>query len=93
MWGFFFILISSVTRCGPVQTQLLAMIKGIFMAYKPWWVQAAEINSQHERDEFVKGVFGQRPKEKQPLFAALLVGTGVAYAAGARRHAKKAKKK
>ena len=62
------------------------------MAYKPWWVQAAEINSQTERDEFVKGVFGQRPKEKQPIFAAMLLGTGVAYAAGAHR-AKKAKKK
>ena len=63
------------------------------MAHKPWYLQAAEINSQTERDEFVKGVFGFRPKEKRPLFAMLIAGTGAAYAAGAHRAAKKAKKK
>lgn len=62
------------------------------MAHKPWYVQAAEINSQHERDEFVKGVFGFRPKEKRPIFASLIAGSAVAYAVGAHR-AKKAKKK
>lgn len=63
------------------------------MAYKPWYVQAAEINNQHERDEFIKGVFGFRPKEKHPVFASLIAGSAVAYAVGAHRVAKKAKKK
>ena len=63
------------------------------MAHKPWWIQAAEMNSQTERDEFVKGVFGFRPKEKRPIFASLIAGSAIAYAAGAHRHAKKAKKK
>ena len=63
------------------------------MAHKPWWVQAAEMNSQTERDEFVKGVFGFRPKEKRPVVASLLLGSSIAYLAGAARHASKAKKK
>ena len=28
------------------------------MAWKPWYVQAAEINSAEERTEFIRGVFG-----------------------------------
>ena len=54
---------------------------------------AAEINNQHERDEFIKGVFGARPHEKRPVFASLIVGSAALYAAGAYRTAKKAKKK
>ena len=63
------------------------------MAYVPWWQEAAEINNQNEREEFIKGVFGFRPKEKRPNVAALIAGTSAAYAAGALYVASKAKKK
>lgn len=69
------------------------------MAYKPWYEQVAEMNNQHEREEFIKGVFGFRPKEKRPVIASLIAGSAVAYmlgavAVGAKHKAKtKAKKK
>ena len=63
------------------------------MAYKPWYVQAAEIHNQQERDEFVKGVFGFRSENHYPILASLIAGSGIAYAVGATRAAKKAKKK
>jgi hypothetical protein len=63
------------------------------MAYVPWWQEAAEINNQNEREEFIKGVFGFRPKEKRPNVAALIAGTSAAYVAGALYVASKAKKK
>jgi hypothetical protein len=63
------------------------------MAYVPWWQEAAEMNNQNEREEFIKGVFGFRPKEKRPNVAALIAGTSAAYVAGALYVASKAKKK
>ena len=63
------------------------------MAYVPWWQKVAEMNNQHEREEFMKGVFGFRPKEKRPNVAALIAGTSAAYVAGALYVASKAKKK
>jgi len=63
------------------------------MAYVPWWQEAAEINNQNEREEFIKGVFGFRPKEKRPNVAALIAGSSAAYVAGALYVASKAKKK
>jgi hypothetical protein len=63
------------------------------MAYKPWYQQVAEMNNQNEREEFIKGVFGFRPKEKRPAVAALILGTTAAYALGAARVVSKAKKK
>ena len=62
------------------------------MAYVPWWQEAAEINNQNEREEFIKGVFGFRPKEKRPNVAALIAGSSAAYVAGALYVASKAKK-
>jgi hypothetical protein len=44
------------------------------MAWKPWYKQVAEMNNQHEREEFIRGAFGFRPKEKQPIVAALIAG-------------------
>ena len=38
------------------------------MAWKPWYKQAAEM------EEFIKGVFGFRPREKQPIVAMLVAG-------------------
>ena len=67
------------------------------MAYKPWYEQAAEINNQGEREEFIRGVFGFRPTEKRPAIASLIAGTTAAYLAGAvyvgARAKAKAKKK
>ena len=69
------------------------------MAYKPWYMQVAEMNNQQEREEFIKGVFGFRPKEKRPVIASLIAGSAAAYllgavAVGAREKSKtKAKKK
>ena len=44
------------------------------MAWKPWYKQAAEMENAVEREEFIKGVFGFRPKEKQPILAMLVAG-------------------
>ena len=77
----------------PIQFPLVAKKGSYRVPHKPWYVQAAEINSQTERDEFIKGVFGFRPKEKRPIFATLIAGTTAAYVAGAHRAVKKAKKK
>jgi hypothetical protein len=63
------------------------------MAYVPWWQQVAEMNNQSEREEFMKGVFGFRPKEKRPNVAGLIAGTTAAYLIGGAVHAAKAKKK
>ena len=51
------------------------------------------MNNQQEREEFIKGVFGFRPKEKRPNVAALIAGTTAAYVAGGFLAASKAKKK
>jgi hypothetical protein len=63
------------------------------MAYKPWYEQAAEINNQGEREEFIRGVFGFRPTEKRPAIASLIAGTTAAYLAGAVYVVSKAKAK
>ena len=44
------------------------------MAWKPWYKQAAEMEDATEREEFIKGVFGFRPREKQPIVAMLVAG-------------------
>lgn len=43
------------------------------MAYKPWYERAAEMD-QHEAENFLRGVFGFRPKERQPILAMLVAG-------------------
>ena len=63
------------------------------MAWKPWYMQVAEMDNQHEREEFIKGVFGFRPKEKRPNVAGLIMGTTAAYLAGAAVISSKKKKK
>jgi hypothetical protein len=63
------------------------------MAYKPWYMQVAEMNNQHEREEFIKGVFGFRPKEKRPVIASLIAGSAAAYVLGAVAVGAKAKTK
>ena len=63
------------------------------MAWKPWYQEVAEMNNQHEREAFIQGVFGFRPKEKRPVVANLIMGTTAAYLAGAVVVAAKAKKK
>ena len=63
------------------------------MAWKPWYEEVAEMNNQHEREEFIKGMFGFRPKEKRPIIAGLIMGSTSAYLAGAADIASKAKKK
>ena len=62
------------------------------MAYVPWYQQVAEMNNQQEREAFIQGVFGFRPKEKRTNVAALIAGTTAAYVAGAVYVASKAKK-
>jgi|LakMenEpi03Aug12_release.lakeMendotaPanAssembly.Ray.scaffolds.fasta_scaffold05250_1 hypothetical protein len=61
------------------------------MAWKPWYERAAELQNAAEVEEFMKGVFGQRPKLTQPIVAGLVAG----YASGkaAEKLVKKAKKK
>ena len=48
------------------------------MAWKPWYMEMAEMNSQREREEFMRGVFGFRPRYKRPIIAGLIAGYSVA---------------
>jgi hypothetical protein len=57
------------------------------MAYKPWYERAAELNGKDEVEEFMRGMFGYRPKNKQPIITGLIAG----YVGG--KVAAKAKKK
>jgi hypothetical protein len=61
------------------------------MAWKPWYERAAEMQNAAEVEEFMKGIFGQRPKYTQPIVAGLVAG----YVSGkvANKLVKKAKKK
>ena len=54
---------------------------------KPWYERAAEIHDASEREQFIRGVFGFRPKEKQ-----ILTGLIAGYIGG-KVAAKKAKKR
>jgi len=44
------------------------------MAWKPWYEQLAEMDNVSEQQEFMRGVFGFRPKDKQPIIAGLIGG-------------------
>lgn len=53
------------------------------MAWKPWYVRAAEMDSAEERVEFIQGVFGPRSTTSGPGSAAtfitsFLAGWGIA---------------
>jgi len=61
--------------------------KGTLMAHVPWYVKIAELDTEHEREDFMRGVFGFRPKEKTALVTAVIAG----YIAG--KVATKAKRK
>lgn len=44
------------------------------MAHKPWYEQMAEMEDRNEAENFMRGVFGFRPKERQPVLAMLVAG-------------------
>lgn len=44
------------------------------MPRKPWYEELAEMNNAHERENFMRGVFGFRPKERTPILAMLVAG-------------------
>ena len=44
------------------------------MAWKPWYERAAELQGKTETEEFMRGVFGWRPKDKRPIIAGLIAG-------------------
>ena len=44
------------------------------MAWKPWYERAAEMENAAEVEEFMKGIFGQRPKLTRPIVAGLVAG-------------------
>lgn len=57
------------------------------MAFTPWYIRAAEIQSAEERTEFIKGVFGM-PTQGSPAtraaagIAGLVLGYGIGSAIG-----------
>ena len=57
------------------------------MASKPWYEHVAEMHDANEREQFIRGMFGFRPKEKH-----ILTGLVAGYLGG-KAAAKKAKKK
>lgn len=42
--------------------------------WKPWWERVAELETPHERQEFVRGVAGYSPSNHQTLFIGLVAG-------------------
>jgi hypothetical protein len=58
----------------PCSDYCLRLTKELAMAYRPWYEKMADIDSANEREEFIRGVFGFRPREKQPIVAALIAG-------------------
>lgn len=44
------------------------------MPRKAWYEELAEMNNAHERENFMRGVFGFRPKERTPILALLVAG-------------------
>lgn len=42
--------------------------------WKPWWEKVAELDTPHERAEFVRGVAGYKPRNHQSLFVGLIAG-------------------
>ena len=40
----------------------------------PWYEQITDIHNAHERDEFVKGMFGLRPHSQHTFIVGLLAG-------------------
>jgi hypothetical protein len=61
------------------------------MAWKPWYEVAAEMNGKEEVEEFMRGVFGYRPKNTQPIITGLVAGYVGGKVAG--KSVAKAKKK
>ena len=50
----------------------------------PWYEQVTNIHSASERDEFVKGMYGQRPNSQHTFLVGLLAGYfGTKYATNA----------
>lgn len=62
------------------------------MAWKPWYVQAAEINSAEERTEFIRGVFGPAKSTSGVGTAAVTIASFMAGWGIGSAIAKKAKK-
>ena len=44
------------------------------MAWKPWYERAAEMSGKDEVEEFMRGVFGWKPRDKRPIIAGLIAG-------------------
>jgi hypothetical protein len=42
--------------------------------WKPWWEQIAELNTMHEKEEFLRGIGGGKPSNGQNILYALLAG-------------------
>lgn len=40
----------------------------------PWYEQVADMHSAHERDEFIKGMYGIRPNSQHTFLIGLLAG-------------------
>jgi hypothetical protein len=40
----------------------------------PWYEQIADIHSAHERDEFIKGMYGTRPNSQHTFLIGLMAG-------------------
>jgi hypothetical protein len=61
------------------------------MAWKPWYERAVDMHGKEEVEEFMRGVFGYRPKHREPIIAGLVAGYvgGKVAAASAKRANKK----
>jgi hypothetical protein len=44
------------------------------MGYKPWYERAAELNGKDEVENFMRGMGGGRPHDRQPIITGLIAG-------------------
>jgi hypothetical protein len=42
--------------------------------WKPWWEKVADYDTAHEREEFMRGVAGFRPSNRQAMIVGLVAG-------------------
>lgn len=50
------------------------MLYGPKEPWKPWWAKTADFDTQHEKEEFLRGVVGPKPLNKQAIVTGILAG-------------------
>jgi hypothetical protein len=70
-------VVHDAIHAGSSHVTLLSLLESA-MAWKPWYIQAAEFNSADERTEFIRGVFGPAKSTSGPGTAAITIASFLA---------------